>query len=150
MTIPTGSGSSAAHSALVNAVMIKIGAKPFIRVQKRVVGLFYRVRKEAGRVVEAVAIQVGEEGEPDLDGTLLRWDGIGQRFGIECKTGQAVQSPAQKTYQKMLESMGAIYILARSPEQALEILERERIRGMPPGETFRAPQKTEAARLPGL
>lgn len=150
--IPKGAGSSAAHSALVHAIMIKVGARPYIRIWKRVVGLFYRVRKNnLGQVVEAVAIKIGEEGEPDLDGVLRRWDGIGQRFGIECKTGEAGQNTAQKRYQAMLESMGGLYILARSPEQALEILERERVRGQPGAEEAKAQtSKTEAARLPGL
>jgi 4-aminobutyrate aminotransferase-like enzyme len=57
-------------------------------------------------------VRASAEGAPDIIG-LLR----GGRFlGIECKTEEGRQDPAQKMFQKMIESMGGLYILARSVE----------------------------------
>jgi hypothetical protein len=149
----TTKGSSAAHSKLVDDTLLAVGALPFLRCWKRVVGLFYRVRKDpaTGKVIEAVAVQVGIEGEPDIDGILRRWDGVGIRFGIECKTGNATQNPEQKKFQKMLEGMGGIYLLARSPAEALQLVRREFSRGMPEEEAqARGFQNAEAYALPLL
>lgn len=57
-------------------------------------------------------VRASAEGAPDIIG-LLR----GGRFlGIECKTERGRQGPAQKAFQTMIESMGGLYILARSVE----------------------------------
>jgi hypothetical protein len=130
--IPQG-GSNSAHSRLIDAILRSAGALPFVRIWKRHVGLFYIVRKDrtTGKVVYAQPIDIGIEGEPDLDGILTRWDGVGVRVGIECKTGQAGQNDDQKRYQKMITTRGGIYILARTVEETLSLLERERVRGKP-------------------
>lgn len=113
--------------------MIRIGSLPYLRCWKRVVGLFYRVRKDphTGKVIEAVAISVGENGEPDIGGILTRWDGVGLWFGCECKTGNATQNPDQKAYEKMIRSRGGIYILVRDPAEALRLVEQEFLKGKP-------------------
>jgi hypothetical protein len=129
-TPPPAKGSNKAHAELVNATLLKLGALPYCRCWPRVVGIFYRVRfDQMGKVCEAIAVTVGTEGEPDIDGILTRWDGVGQRFGVECKTGNAVQNEAQRNYMRMIRSMGGIYILARTPDEALDLLERERVKG---------------------
>lgn len=118
-------GSNAAHSALVDAILIKIGALPYVRVWKRVVGVFYRVRfDKAGRVVSVHGVTVNTPGEPDIDGIIRTQGGLGLKLGIECKTGDAMQNPEQKKYQKMIEAMGGIYLLVRSEDQALTQIER--------------------------
>jgi hypothetical protein len=128
MTPPRGSNK--AHAELVDGILLKVGALPYVRCWKRVVGIFYRVRfDDMGKVCEAIGVSIGTEGEPDIDGILTRWDGLGLRFGIECKTGKAVQNEAQRNYMRMIRSMGGIYILARTPDEALDLLERERVKG---------------------
>lgn len=127
-------GSLEAHQALVDATLLLIGGQTYVRCWPRVVGLFYRIRWDsAGKVSAVKPYQVNVEGEPDIDGILLRWDGIGQRFGVECKTGKATQSAPQRRYQAMITKMGGLYIVARAPEEALEVLEKERVRGQPSG-----------------
>jgi hypothetical protein len=39
---------------------------------------------------------------------------------VEFKTGSAVQSPDQKSWQKFCESMGVLYILARTENDIVE------------------------------
>ena len=55
-------------------------------------------------------IKFGVPGAPDIIG--LRWPG--QFIGIEVKTGSGRQNPDQVSFQKMIESLGGIYIVARS------------------------------------
>jgi len=121
----TSIGSSAAHTILVQQVLQRIGALHYVRVFPRVVGLFYIVRKnERGQVIHAQPVKVGIEGEPDLD-CILRTSSLkGIRLGLECKTGSSTQSPEQKAYQNMIESMGGFYFVVRTADEALAICER--------------------------
>lgn len=41
---------------------------------------------------------------------------------IECKTGGSVQSKQQINFQRMIEDFGGRYIVARSPEDAVNFL----------------------------
>jgi len=45
------------------------------------------------------------------------------RLEIEIKSGQASQTDQQKSWQRMVESLGGIYILARSADDAAKQLE---------------------------
>lgn len=48
---------------------------------------------------------------------------MGGRFlAIEVKTGRAVQTVEQQTYQRIVEMMGGLYVLARSVEDVAEAL----------------------------
>lgn len=123
-------GSSSAHAELIAEIKLKVGALPFVRIWSRVVGTFYRVRRDpqTGRVTEAIAVTVGTPGEPDLDGILLMRNGMGVRLGIEAKTGNAVQNPEQRAYEAMIVRMGGIYIVARSADDALDQITKLRLK----------------------
>lgn len=93
-------------------------------------GLFYRVRFDKnGQVVNAIAVTIGNPGEGDIEVVLTTWDGIARTGWIECKTGQAVQSPEQKVWEKFAVSRGAFYIVVRDPEDAIPLLDELRNRG---------------------
>lgn len=116
---------SAAHTTLVNEVVLEANKLPYVRAWKRVVGTFYRVRfDDFGKVKTATPMKINNPGESDIDAILTRHDGVGLRAHIEIKTGQAKQSPEQIAFEHMITSRGGIYILARSTAQALELLKR--------------------------
>jgi hypothetical protein len=56
-------------------------------------------------------IKIGNPGAPDIMG-LWR----GRFIGIEVKSGAATQSNDQKLWQKMIETYGGVYIVARNLE----------------------------------
>jgi len=91
------------------------------------VGLLYSVRwNQNGGVSSAVPIHVGTVGQADLNGTVSIRIGarrVGVRLEIEIKSGQASQTKEQKSWQRMTEALGGIYILARSAEDAAQQLE---------------------------
>lgn len=120
-------GSTSAHSALVDAVLIKVGALPWFRCWKQVVGQFFIVRwDDRGKVVSIQKVSVGVEGMGDIAGVLKREDGIGVHVEMECKTGGGVQSTAQKARQRMVEDMGGIYLVVRDLSSIREQLEAAR------------------------
>ena len=64
-------------------------------------------------------IKIGNPGAPDILGIVNGSLMAGCLLAIECKTGEAVQSKEQKSWQKMIESYGGIYIVARELEDVL-------------------------------
>lgn len=127
-------GSSAAHSELVNSTLLRVGALPWFRCWKQVVGTFYQVRfDELGKVSSTQAVMIGIEGMGDIAGILTRRDGAGIHTEIECKTGGAKQNEAQVRRERMVRSLGGIYLLVRPTDDPLELLERERQKGAPGG-----------------
>lgn len=63
-------------------------------------------------------LKIGLKGEPDISGCL-----DGRWVGIEVKTATGKQSPDQVKFQKAIEPRGGIYIVARSPDDAVEQIE---------------------------
>lgn len=59
-------------------------------------------------------IRFGLKGSPDILGCYG-----GRFFGIEVKTATGSQEDSQKKFQKVFERSGGIYIIARSPEEAV-------------------------------
>jgi len=59
-------------------------------------------------------IQGAPTGAADLSGIL----NDGRRLEIEVKAALGQQSPEQANWQRMIESRGGVYILARSAEEA--------------------------------
>lgn len=59
-------------------------------------------------------------GSPDIDGILPD----GRRLGVEVKWGKDKQSDEQKVCQTIYDARGAIYIVARDMDQAIEELKR--------------------------
>ncbi len=93
------------HQKLVDDILFAFGSRPDVRVWKRVVG-FDRLKN----------IAYGLKGEPDIQG-LISPDG--RCLFIEVKTGNGKLSEDQKTFRRMAEKFGALYIEARSVEQAI-------------------------------
>lgn len=59
-------------------------------------------------------MMIGIKGEPDIQGLI---DGLW--IGVEVKTEIGKQSPDQKRFQAAIIRAGGIYIVARSPEEAV-------------------------------
>lgn len=90
------------HSQLVNDILLMIGAEfQSIRAWKNATGS----TKIGDRF-----IQFGLKGSADIIGIVSP---SGKMLCIECKTGTAVQSSQQKNFQKMIETFGGIYLVAR-------------------------------------
>lgn len=108
--------NSAAHTALVNDLLVEISKRPFVRVWPVVVGKF-RMLRDPERIVS-----VGRVGQADISGIILI-SGKGIRLEIEVKTGSAVQTVEQKAYQAMITKLGGIYIVARDIKKTLEFID---------------------------
>lgn len=65
-------------------------------------------------------VRFGVKGQADLTGILPG----GRRLEIEVKTATGRQSKEQIAYQRMIESLGGVYILARSPHDVAKRLEQ--------------------------
>ncbi|MCZ4366646.1 hypothetical protein [Sulfitobacter dubius] len=63
-------------------------------------------------------LSIGLVGEPDISGCL-----DGRWIGIEVKTATGRQRPDQAKFQKAIEARGGIYIIARSPDDAITQIE---------------------------
>ncbi|MCB2126041.1 MAG: VRR-NUC domain-containing protein [Rhodobacteraceae bacterium] len=75
-------------------------------------------RQNAGKVQTSKGhwIELGPEGIADIVGILPD----GRIYFVECKTRTGRQREAQKRWQKAVEALGAIYVVARSGAQAVD------------------------------
>lgn len=76
-------------------------------------------RQNAGRVKtdRGVWVQLGPPGIADIMGSLC-----GRSVAVEVKTATGAQRDAQRAFQAAWERAGGVYVLARSPEAAVEAL----------------------------
>ena len=76
-------------------------------------------------------MRYGVNGCADISG-LVTIDGMGVRLEVEVKSATGRQSPDQKRFEQMIRSRGGVYILARSVDEAVAMLETEvaRIKGV--------------------
>lgn len=66
-------------------------------------------------------IRFGLVGSADLLGILR-----GGRFlAVEVKTAKGRQSEAQRNFQRMIESMGGVYVLARDVQTVVDVIDEE-------------------------
>jgi len=107
-------GSNAAHAELVKLILVAIGASPKCRVWSNNTGIGRSLNSER-------IIHFGLKGSSDIIG--LTCDG--KILCLEVKTGKAIQSKAQKNFQKMIEKFGGRYYVIRSVEQVKTIIEEE-------------------------
>jgi len=98
------------HSTLVNEVLLRLGRRRDVKVwrQNHVEGRMVRGGQEA-------YVNSGPDGQGDIGGIILGW---GRRLDIECKTGRATQRASQVKWQAMAQSMGGLYLVARSVDDA--------------------------------
>lgn len=99
------------HSELVNECLLALGSLPNIRIWKNATGV--------AQTMNGSVIRFGLTGSPDLIGIIK---GSGKFLGVECKTGQAVQTRAQKNFESMVKSFGGVYIVARDVKGLLKDL----------------------------
>ena len=101
----------AAHSALVNEILLYLGGREDMLVKRVLVGKFRRIKGDP------TVYSIGTPGEPDIQGTYAAWrlgkGAFGHSFAIECKTGKGALSKAQQRWRSRFESVGGFYILAR-------------------------------------
>lgn len=95
----------------------KLTAELLIEIPKRFsyVRLWRNNRVDAmvpGRGGKPRRVQAGIDGQADLSG-IARILAQGIRVEIEVKAGKDQQSAEQKAFQRMIESHGGIYIVAR-------------------------------------
>lgn len=116
---------TASETTIQARILAEIGALPWLRIWRNNTGQAWTGNKVEkirshntihvgpGDVVirRAHPIRFGIPGSADLTGIV---NPTGQRLDIEVKTPTGRQSQNQKNYQKMVETMGGIYILARS------------------------------------
>lgn len=115
------------ESILQKQILAEFGALPWLRLCRNNTGQAWtgnkiikidhprEIKVTPGDVViqRAHPIKFGVEGSSDLIGISAP---NGQWVSIENKSETGEQSDIQKKYQKMITSMGGIYILARSVE----------------------------------
>lgn len=104
-------GSSEEHGLLVSRTILTIGSTKWARVWKNATGTARAIDNE-DRI-----ISFGLPGSSDILGILRN----GRFLAIECKTGNVRQSKKQKSFQKMIESFGGLYLIVR-PETDILIL----------------------------
>lgn len=101
------------ETVIVKAILAALGRDPRIRIWRNNTGAFKDV---TGRLV-----RYGLPGSADITGILRRG---GRRLEIEVKTATGRQSPQQQAFQRMVETYGGVYILARSVDEAVDGVER--------------------------
>ena len=98
-----------------NSIIREFGTKGWLRIWRANVGV--------ARINRRV-VRFGVPGQADLSGILYP----GVRLEIEVKQQTGRQSQDQKNFQRMVERMGGLYILARSVkevEDAIDIFKRK-------------------------
>ncbi len=100
------------ESEILSATLLALGQRPDLRIWRSNTGA---AKTDTGRIV-----RFGVKGQADISG-LLR--GSGRRLELEIKTDTGRQRPEQIQFQKMIEAFGGLYILARSPDQAVYAIE---------------------------
>lgn len=89
-------------------ILLAFGATPHMRLWRNNSGLLWA----PGPGGTMRRVRASAEGAPDIIGVLR-----GGRFiGIEVKAERGRQDAAQVAFQKMVEAMGGLYIVARSVE----------------------------------
>src|ERR1700679_3118663 len=126
------------HQKLVDDILLAAGSLPHVRVWPRIVGTFrslYGNRK----------VTIGPLGGADITGLVyvggrgifemihpanpfmsrkFELHSCGLRLEIEVKTGKGKQSNQQKNFESMINGFGGIYIVARSVDDVLTVLNR--------------------------
>lgn len=107
-----GTNKYRAHQNLLNRIKSETQKEfPEMRFFDRHVGMFYTVNQ--------MPVKINKKGMADVYGLLPTKHGL-IHIEIEVKSGQARQSKDQKKWQQFIESMGGLYIMARSPSDVIE------------------------------
>lgn len=95
-----------------NQILLAIGSLPWLKVWRNNSGALY---DRTGKLVK-----FGLAGSADIIGIVKPH---GRFLAIEVKAEKGRQSESQRNFQRMVEGMGGVYVLARSVEDVLKALE---------------------------
>ena len=98
------------ETAVMRDILVAVTALPG--------ALFFRQNVGVARTASGTMMRFGVPGCPDIIGSYH-----GRFVGIEVKTRTGRQSQAQKAFELALTKAGGIYIVARSPAEAISALE---------------------------
>lgn len=115
--IMSDANRSRLHQSLVDDLLHAFGSRSDVRCWTRMVGCGRHLYRDQ-------IFKFGIPGETDLQG-IVRPNG--RMLCIEVKTGKGILSKEQKRWKEMVESYGAIYIEARSVEQAVAEFELKKL-----------------------
>lgn len=111
------------ETAIVNDVLLKVNAIPGVRLWRSNTGVAYGPA-EFKRVLSGLParpVRFGVPGQADTSGLGPG----GRRLEIECKTATGKQEPDQIAFERVIRSLGGVYILARSGDEAVAAVKRE-------------------------
>jgi hypothetical protein len=98
------------HEKLVRDILVTFGSGHGLRIWKNNTGAVK---------IDDRFLSFGLKGSADILGII---GGQGKFLAIEVKTGRGRQTKEQKAFQKMIETHGGLYILARSVEDVKKAL----------------------------
>jgi hypothetical protein len=110
---------------LQTEILKKFGALPWLRIWRQNTGVAVGMSviaqaRRLGVLPDHLPVtRYGTPGQPDIMGLI---GPEGKFLGIECKSDKGKQTEEQKTWQNMIESLGGIYILARSIDDVSSVL----------------------------
>lgn len=104
-------GSTSEHQKVVDDIVLAIGSRPDGRAWKNVTGV--------GKVGPRI-IAFGLKGSSDVFAIKAPY---GRLFCFEVKTGNAVQTVEQKSFEKMITKFGGVYKICRNSYDALSVFD---------------------------
>lgn len=101
-----------AERDLIYLILSVWGAHPQLRIWRANTGVGWFANGQPARKTDpgAYAVKFGTPGQGDISGLVLP---SGRRLEIETKA-KTKQSDDQKSFQRMIERFGGLYVLARS------------------------------------
>ncbi len=109
------------HAALVNAILAECGSMPGVILGANASGRAKYTGDDGRRWVVPYGWPDPTGGGPDL---LAAVAPLGRLVGLECKTGNATTSPAQRRCHAALRAVGVEVHVVRSVDEAREALSR--------------------------
>lgn len=97
------------EKSIMDAIMVSVSKLSDTMVWRNNSGLLYTKR--------GTPVRASVPGAPDLIGIRK-----GRFIGIEVKTEKGRQEASQIRFQSVCEKAGGLYVIARSPEEAVRIL----------------------------
>ncbi|MDR2337719.1 MAG: hypothetical protein LBE20_03605 [Deltaproteobacteria bacterium] len=112
------------ESLILKKIMLALGQLKTLRIWRNNTGVLWSGTdiKKLGKdiyIKNAYPVRFGLEGSADILGIIAP---DGKFLAIEVKQQRGRQSEKQKNFENMIKSLGGVYILAHSPEEALEKL----------------------------
>jgi hypothetical protein len=109
-----------AHTALVRGILADLGARPGVVIGANACGLAKYVSEHG----KAFAVPYGwpAPGGPDILAVVAP---LGRLVALECKTGKATTTKAQRAIHAALRAVGVTVDVVRSREEARKFFDRE-------------------------